>query len=77
MSKDTKNIKDASTRIGALQLSERDAHSRVAVLFVAAEPTEWTKIILVAVSVKWLLHHGVPHNENGQPMAYHGTHIIQ
>lgn len=69
---------DPSARIGAMKLSEEDAHSRVAVLFVVAEATEYTKIVLVPVSVKWLLQYGVPIDpKTGMQMTYHSTHIIQ
>lgn len=75
---DIKISKDASARIGPLKLSEEDAHSRVAILFVVSPVTEYQKIVLLAVSVKWLLQNGVPINpETGEPMAYNGTHIIQ
>lgn len=60
-----------------LELSE-DAHGRVAILFVVEAATEFSKIVLVAVSVKWLLVHGTPiHPVTGEKMAYNGTYIIQ
>lgn len=75
---DSKTVHDVSKRIGPLKLSEEDAHSRVAVLFVVSPATEYEKIVLLAVTVKWLLHYGVPrHAETGEQMAYNGTHIIQ
>lgn len=78
MLEDPKTIKDLGERIGPLEFSEEDAHSRVAVLFVVAPATEYTKIVLLAVSVKWILHHGVPVDpKTGQHMAYNSTHIIQ
>ena len=78
MSEDIKTTEDPSIRIGDLKFSEEDAHSRVAILFVVTPATEYNKIVLLAVSVKWLLHHGVPINpETGQHMAYNSTHIIQ
>lgn len=66
------------TRIGALKLSEKDAHERVAILFVIEPPTEYNKIVLLAVSVKWLLTHGIPlHPSTNEQMVYHGTFIVQ
>ena len=61
-----------------LRLSE-DAHSRVAILFVVPNDSgEEKPVVLIAVSVKWLCVHGVPiSSTNGEPMAYHGTYIIQ
>lgn len=61
-----------------LKLSE-DAHSRVAVLFVVPNTDGEDKpLVLMAVSVKWLCVHGVPiAPHTGEPMVYHGTHIIQ
>lgn len=73
--------KDASIRIGPIEFSEEDAHSRVAVLFVVPpedEDLSEEPLVLIAVSVKWLIVHGVPvAPTTGEPMIYHGTHIIQ
>ncbi len=68
---------DAAKRIGPIEFSKEDAHNRVAILFVLEAPDKETPT-LIAVSVKWLLAHGNPiHPVTGEPMVYHGTHIIQ
>lgn len=79
MSDDIKISKDGATaRLGTFVLSQEDAHSRVAVLFVVTPATEYEVVTLLSVSVKWLLQYGVPTDpKTGQQMAYHGTHIIQ
>lgn len=72
------DTKAEAIRIGDLKLSEEDAHSRVAILFVVSPETKESKIVLLAVSVKWLLHYGIPADQRtGKQMEYHGTHIIQ
>lgn len=74
----TKSPEDAGTRIGDLKLSEEDAHSRVAILFVVSPATESEKIVLLAISVQWLLQYGIPLSQDThKQLAYHSTHIIQ
>jgi len=59
-----------------LKLSE-DAHNRVAILF-KIPGSIGKNATLVALSVKWLLVHGVPtDSETNEKYEYEGTHIIQ
>lgn len=59
-----------------IELSE-DAHSRVAILWELPANAR-RKMTLLAISVKWLLVHGVPLDpDTGIQLKYHGTHIIQ
>ncbi len=73
----TASIKE-KIKMPDLRLSE-DAHNRVAILFVVPnDDGEEKPVNLIAVSVKWLCVHGVPiYPPTGEPMAYHGTYIIQ
>jgi hypothetical protein len=60
-----------------VELSEDDAHSRVGILF-KLPPSDDHDMTFVAVSVKWLLQHGVPLDpETGKALEYSSTHIIQ
>lgn len=64
-------------KMGALNLSE-DAHARVAILFEMSKSDPKDELTLIAISVKWLLVHGVPVDpRTGVQMKYHGTHIVQ
>lgn len=76
MSNDIKSSEEITKTLDGILLS-KDAHERVAILWEMAETID-RKMNLVAVSVKWLLVHGVPIDpETGLQMKYHGTHIIQ
>lgn len=76
MSDDIKIPKEPAKILNGIMLSE-DAHARVVILWEMPE-TKDRKMALVAISVKWLLVHGVPLDpDTGLQMKYHGTHIIQ